>query len=170
MCDIGSRSLKSRPSGLVFVRLSRTCSTAAKGTPETLAVASLDAEDFIENPTVETYLGLKKSAKKARVWSEIEKGTMRSLEKVVLPYSGGAWPLKQTGLKSHPYSRKKDFPLTHTLIDIAIEEKRPDDVIRWYDKRKQESHGRGSSGSWEDEIAKAIVSKYPERALRSGKG
>ena len=130
-----------------------------------LAVASLDAEDFIENPTVETYLGLKESAKKARVWSEIEKGMMRFLEQGVLPYSGGAWPLKQSGLKSHPYSRKKDFPLTHTLIDIAIEEKRADDVIRWYDKRKQESHSWGSSGYWEDEIAKAIVSKYPERAV-----
>jgi len=27
-------------------------------------------------------------------------------------------------------------------IDIAIEEKRPDDVIRWYDKRKAASHLR----------------------------
>lgn len=108
---------------------------------------------------------MKKSAKKARVWSEIEKGMMRYLEQGVLPYPGGAWPLKQTGLKTHPYSCKKNFPPTHTLIDIAIEEKRPDDVIRWYDKRKQESHGWGSSGSWEDEIAKAIVNKYPERAV-----
>lgn len=85
---------------------------------------------------------MKKSAKKARVWSEIEKGMMRFLEQGVLPYSGGAWPLKQTGLKTHPYSSKKDFPPTHTLIDIAIEEKRPDDVIRWYDQRKAASHLR----------------------------
>lgn len=130
-----------------------------------LAVASFDAEDFFENPTVETYLGLKKSAKKAHVWSEIEEAIRRFLEKGELPQPGGAWPLRQTGLKSHPNSRRKDFPLTHTLIDIAIEEKRPDEVIRWYDKRKSESHGWRWNGYWEDGIAKAIVSKYPEKAV-----
>jgi uncharacterized Zn finger protein len=130
-----------------------------------VAVASFDAEDFFERPTVENYVDLKKSAKKAGVWSEIEKGIMGFLEQGVLPNLGDAWPLEQTGLKSHPQSGKKNFPLCHTLIDIAIEEKRPDDVIRWYDKRKRGSDGWRSSGSWEDEIAKAIVSKYPERAV-----
>jgi uncharacterized Zn finger protein len=35
-----------------------------------------------------------------------------------------------------PKVRKNEFPMTGVLIDIAIEEKRPDDVLKWYDHRK----------------------------------
>ena len=54
---------------------------------------------------------------------------------------------------------------TDTLIDIAIAEKRPDEVLRWYDRRKPRSRGWDSGWFAEDRVAEALVKTYPERAL-----
>jgi uncharacterized Zn finger protein len=53
------------------------------------------------------------------------------------------------------------------LIDIAIEEKRPDEVLRWYDQRKSKKQifGGWGDGYQEDQIAKAVADRYPDRAL-----
>ena len=57
-------------------------------------------------------------------------------------------------------------PTINALIDIAIAEKRPDDVLRWYDQqepRKMQAWGYG----WHDDnrIATAVVDIYPERTI-----
>ena len=51
--------------------------------------------------------------------------------------------------------------MTDTLIDIAIADRRPAEVIRWYDERKPRSVG------WidDDKIAQAVADAYPDRAL-----
>lgn len=56
-------------------------------------------------------------------------------------------------------------PLTDTLIDIAIAEKRPDEVLRWYEQRKPRSRGWGSGWFAEDRIAEAVAGTYPDRAV-----
>lgn len=55
--------------------------------------------------------------------------------------------------------------MTDVLIDIAIDEKRPDEVLRWYDRRKPRSRGWHAGWFTEDRIAEAVVAKYPERAV-----
>ena len=52
-----------------------------------------------------------------------------------------------------------------TLIDIAIAEKRPDEVIRWHDQSEARPMGLGRTWLQEDQVAKAIVEAYPERAI-----
>ena len=52
-----------------------------------------------------------------------------------------------------------------TLIDIAIYAEKPDEVIRWYDLRKQGSVGWGQTWFQENEIARAIADTYPDRAI-----
>lgn len=54
------------------------------------------------------------------------------------------------------------FPDTKTLIDIAIEENRLEDVLKWLNVQKQE-HDIVSSD--DDRIAEALQSKYPETSL-----
>jgi uncharacterized Zn finger protein len=56
--------------------------------------------------------------------------------------------------------------MTDVLIDIAIEEKRPDDVLKWYDhsRSKKQIFWRGD-GYQEDKIAGAVVDLYPDRAI-----
>jgi uncharacterized Zn finger protein len=55
--------------------------------------------------------------------------------------------------------------MTEVLIEIAIAEKRPDEVLRWYDRRKPRSRGWDWGWSTEDRIAEAVAAKYPERAV-----
>jgi len=61
--------------------------------------------------------------------------------------------------------RQKDFPMTGTLIDIAIAEKRPTEVIRWYDQPEARPMGLGRTWFQEDQMAKAIAEAYPDRAI-----
>jgi uncharacterized Zn finger protein len=55
--------------------------------------------------------------------------------------------------------------MIETLIDIAIAEKRPDEVIRWYERRKPRSVAWGYGWVDDDKIARAVVDTYPDRAL-----
>jgi uncharacterized Zn finger protein len=75
-----------------------------------------------------------------------------------------AWPLPSTGLfvtgeKGHCRS----FPDTATLIAIAIQEKRNDDVLRWYEQAGK----RG--GYWQDHqgetVASAVQETHPDVSL-----
>jgi uncharacterized Zn finger protein len=56
--------------------------------------------------------------------------------------------------------------MTDVLIDIAIEEKRVDDVLRWYDQLKSKKQIFWGGDSYqEDKIAGAVVDLYPDRAI-----
>jgi uncharacterized Zn finger protein len=55
--------------------------------------------------------------------------------------------------------------MTGILIDIAIAEKRPDDVLRWYDQRKPRPRSWDYVWLAEDRIAEAVVGSYPDRAI-----
>jgi uncharacterized Zn finger protein len=61
--------------------------------------------------------------------------------------------------------RRKEFPMADVLIDIAIEEKRPDDVLKWYDGRSKKLVFWGGDGYQEDQVAEAVADHYPDRAL-----
>lgn len=50
--------------------------------------------------------------------------------------------------------------MIETLIDIAIAEKQPKNVIYWYDKRKPEELSWGWRLSGDDEIAEAVKEQY----------
>ena len=56
--------------------------------------------------------------------------------------------------------------MTHELIDIAIEEKRPEDVLHWYDQQKLKKQDYWGWDTYqEDKIAEAVADDYPDRAL-----
>jgi uncharacterized Zn finger protein len=109
---------------------------------------------------------MKKAAEKAKVWPEVRAATLLYLETGKLPPSDPSWPLPETGVKENQESRKNGFPMTDVLIDIAIEEERPDDVLRWYDQLKSKKQiFWGGDGYQEDKVAGAIVNLYPDRAI-----
>jgi len=77
------------------------------------------------------------------------------------------WPLPETGLKPEETVRRRSgFPDVKILIDIAIAERCPADVVRWYDHEGQKpSYGWMMADYKEDQIARAIAKKYPDRAI-----
>ena len=55
--------------------------------------------------------------------------------------------------------------MTGTLINIAIAEKRPDEVIRWYDLQEAQPFAWRFNWFQEDQVAKAVAEAYPDRAI-----
>ena len=131
-----------------------------------LKVAAFRTEDFLQSPSLHTFQDMKKAVEKAKVWPEVRAAALLYLETSKLPQSHPSWPLPETGVKEDRESRKNEFPMTDVLIDIAIEEKRPDDVLKWYDHHKSKKRTFwGGEGYQEDKIAGAVVNLYPERAI-----
>jgi uncharacterized Zn finger protein len=129
-------------------------------------VAAFRTEDFLQSPSLHTFQDMKKAAEKAKVWPEVRAAGLLYLETGKLPQSEPTWPLPETGVREDRETRKNEFPMTDVLIDIAIEEKRPDDVLKWYDHKKSKKmvywYGEGYQ---EDNVAQAVADHYPNRAI-----
>jgi uncharacterized Zn finger protein len=131
-----------------------------------LKVAAFRTEDFLQSPSLHTFQDMKKEAERVKVWPEVRAAALLYLETGKLPPSAPSWPLPETGVKENRESRRNEFPMTDVLIDIAIEEKRVDDVLRWYDQLKSKKQiFWGGDGYQEDKIAGAVVDLYPDRAI-----
>ena len=131
-----------------------------------LRVAAFRTEDFLQSPSLHTFQDMKKAAEKAKMWPEVRAAALLYLETGKLPPSDPSWPLPETGVKENQESRKNEFPMTDVLIDIAIGEERPDDVLRWYDQLKSKKQiFWGGDGYQEDKVAGAIAKLYPDRAI-----
>jgi uncharacterized Zn finger protein len=140
-----------------------------------LFVAALHAEEFFRYPSLQIYTDLRESAKKAGVWEEIREAVHEYLESGNLPADRarpGEEPsslpgiLPKTGLTDRDSFKKIDALDFELLIDIAIEEKNPDEVARWYNKLKiRGKKGEDRYFTRRDKIARAVKEKYPEIAI-----
>jgi uncharacterized Zn finger protein len=138
-------------------------------------VAAFYAEDFFDRPGAATLRDLQKAAKRAGVEAEVRAGAFHYLETGIMPHTlkptkktNGipAWPLPECEVKETEERRETIAPMRHALIDIAIDEKQPDEVLRWYDQpAPSKSPTWGYGWSDDDRIATAVVSAYPDRAI-----
>lgn len=130
------------------------------------SVAALHADELFRRPSLRTFQALEKAAQRAGCGPEVRTAAMRYLETGERPYpSTSSWPLPESELKMASESRQIHAPVTEVLIDIAIAEHRPDEVIRWYDQRQ--TRRRAPEPGWfeEDRIAEAVLGTYPDRAV-----
>ena len=165
--------------------------------------AAFRALEFFDRPGVERYAALEKAAQAAKAWPEVRAGVLGYLEtgqrpdvpaEAARPASdaprskshkgakprpsplapASPWPLPSTGLslpvQKEPWRR---FPDTATLIDIAIREKRNDDVLRWHAQEEAggacAAEGAGAQywhGGADDKVAAAVQKTHPDVALR----
>lgn len=131
-----------------------------------LKVAAFRTEDFLQSPSLHTFKDMKKATEKAKVCQEVRTAALLYLETGKLPQSDSTWPLPETGVKENREVRKSEFPMTSVLIDIAIEEKRPDDVLKWYDHKKSKKGVYWwGEGYQDDQVAEAVADHYPDRAI-----
>jgi uncharacterized Zn finger protein len=151
-------------------------------------VAAHRAEEFFDRPSVEGYRTLLKAAAKAGCEEQVRAGALQFLETGKPPTPAGpaqavgkgrkpkaaskqgAWPLP-TLPRPEP-SRRRGFtpepgPHLGVLLDLAIAEKRPDDVLAVYD-RLRASRGNtywGGYGGEDERVADAVAATHPDRAL-----
>ena len=126
-------------------------------------VAAMQVEEFVRRPSRQAFTECKKASGKAKVWTSVRESLLRYLAKGNLPWKQKGWPLPESGLDRPDVDQRNRFPLVEDLIDIAILEKKPDQVLRWYDQRPKKRFGW--YGVDEDDIAVAVQVHAPERAV-----
>ena len=134
-------------------------------------IAALVAYEFFHQPGLGTLRALLASAEAAGHGEAVRIHALRYLETLILPWnrpaaegtepasSGAAdreagaaaeetgvnvppWPLPPTGLPDPAPLYREQPPLARVLLDVALAEKRLDDVLVWYDRLR----ARGAAG------------------------
>ena len=127
------------------------------------AVAAILAEEFVRHPSRRTFGDCKAASSKIKAWPKLRGYLLNYLEKGGLPWEQEGWPLPKTGLDAPKREQEDRFPMVGELVGIAILEKKPDQVLRWYDRLSDQPYRwRGLD---EDEIATAIQAHAPDRAV-----
>jgi uncharacterized Zn finger protein len=140
---------------------------------EPLRAVALKADVFFEEPGLESFQQLIKAARAEGAGPAVEAWARHFLVTGQRPTPGmktrstkdgpGApWPLAESGVPIRSPRLRVETPMTEVLIQIAIAEKNPDDVLRWYDA--QCSRRRGWLGP-DLRVAEALEAKYPDRAI-----
>jgi len=127
------------------------------------AVAAIQAEEFIRQPSRQTFTDCKKAAGKVKAWPEVRESLLQYLEKGEPPWKQKGWPLPDSGLDVPEPERKDRFPMVSELIEMAILEKKPDRVLYWYDQLPKKRYG--CYGVDDEEVAKAVQTHAPDRAV-----
>jgi uncharacterized Zn finger protein len=126
-------------------------------------VTALQVEEFVRRPSLQAFTDCRKASVKAKAWPQVRESLLRYLENAELPWTQKGWSLPESGLDRAGVDHRNRFPLIGDLIDIAILEKKPDQVLKWYDQRPK---GRfGCPWLDEDAIAEAVQVQAPERAV-----
>ena len=139
-----------------------------------LAGLALQAEEFFAAPGLAGFQDLCKAARKARVGKGVEAWARHYLETGRRPGVGRkrksdpkvAWPLPPPEVEV-PNIEETKAPMSGILTQLAIAEKKPDEVLKWYDYTGRKKGGLGLSDFLVDatEVAEAIKSAHPERAI-----
>jgi uncharacterized Zn finger protein len=133
-------------------------------------VAAYEAERCFERPDVAGLKALQAAARKAGREDEVRGAALRFLETGRAPARSRRWPLPATGLarprRTGRHGTAEPTPRWDVLRDLAIEEGRPDDVLRWHDRLAESRRFRLPTPSDEDlRVARAVSATHPDRAI-----
>lgn len=152
-------------------------------------VAAHAAYQFFERPSRENFGQLAAAADRTVCKEPVRRIAQHFLETGISPIQAAAakkgeakiqisrdWPLPVPAylmplLQSEYQMRRTPSPYFDVLIDVAIADKRPDDVLHWYDKMCAERKPSPYRDAWNgpgahaDSVAQAVASSHPERSL-----
>lgn len=160
-------------------------------------VAAMCAEEFFNYPSVAALRELEKAAKKAGCQEAVRAAALHFLETGARPVpapppaapgakprgrgrarpagapAAGAppWPLPRLPPELRETAERaafrRDGPHFDVLLELALEEKRPDDVLRWYDalgRSRRTGYASYGEDSLEGQVADAVSQAHPDRA------
>ncbi len=147
-----------------------------------LQVAALEADNFFNRPSLHSFQTLEKAAKRAKVLLTVRTAALQYLEtgqspltvkttakttkiaKTAKAAQNAIWPLPKPEIELPKERFSTKFPNRSTLIEIAIAEKQPDEVMRWYQPPSTKPSRFGGS-HFDNEIANAVADTYPDTAI-----
>jgi uncharacterized Zn finger protein len=133
-------------------------------------VVSYRVDDFLENPSLSSYSQLKAEAGMAGCWGDVREAALWYLESgnFVHKETGTAPDLPPTDVADVKSSRKRrrisTFPIFGVLIDIAISEKRTDDIVELY-KRQRSVKTQNFYDDKLSAIADAVQATHPDVSI-----
>lgn len=152
------------------------------------SVAAMRAEEFFQYPSLDSLHELQQAADKAGCGPQVRAAALRYLETGVLPASqpgrshislakaparrkaASTWPLPAPPNSSNAAKAAAQAkPHFDVLLRLALEEKRPEDVLRWYDQltagRRARSFDWHGVGSLRGRVADVVAATHPDRAI-----
>lgn len=126
-------------------------------------VTMLRAEEFLENPSLETYKELRDASARAGLWETVRSDAISYLETGRLEGSSPPWPPSSQGPAKPGHPQGSQFPLGRILIDLHIEENNPAAVLEWYQKTRSEKYGWGFGQ--EDRVARCLSKTHPDESI-----
>ena len=172
-CHQGIEAVSSTYPG-IETTLHKQLQTINQRSGNPLAGLALQAEGFFADPSLSSFQDLCKAARKVRVGKGVEAWARHYLETGRRPGVGRkrksdpkiAWPLPSPEVEV-PNIEAPEAPMTGILIRLAIAEKKPDEVLKWYDYAGRKKGGAGLYRFIVNptEVAEAIKSAYPDRAI-----
>lgn len=132
-------------------------------------VAAYRAQDFFNNPSPANYLELEKAAETIDCWPAVRTAALFFLESGQRPdmtdaaSAGQPWPLPSPEVEARSDKRfRRDTPDLGNLIEIAILEKRFDDVVQLYQTQQKTIRWGIGKGR---EVAVAVAGTHPDISL-----
>ena len=129
-------------------------------------VAAIHVEEFVRSPSEQNFEICRKAGRKIKAWPGIRKALLQYLEAGDLPWLCEDWPLPASGLDRPGVEPRGEYPKISRLIEIAIFEKKPDQVLHWHDQQPEDQGGWYYYGVDSDRIATAVASYAPDRAVK----
>ena len=139
-----------------------------------LAGLAIQAEEFFARPSSEDFQALCNAARGLGVGEGVEAWGRHYLQTGLRPRSTRKrksdpemeWPLPAPEVEMPAPPGKKKAPMVDELIRLAIAEKKPNEVVKWYDdSRRTRTEHWMRDASLDDEVADAIASTHPDRAV-----
>jgi uncharacterized Zn finger protein len=142
-----------------------------------LRVVALQAETFFDRPSLETFQTLGQAAEEAGVDRQVDAWARHYLVAGRTPPGvrgrprrkrkddpGLPWPLPDPRVPMVSCGNSPSAPMTDVLLQLAIEEERADEIVRWYDHSRR-SGSPGWFAARDVEVARALEKTHPERAV-----
>ena len=172
-CRQGIEAIHDRYPGL-HATLREQLQTINRHTGNPLAALAIQAEEFFDRPSSKSFQALRNAAREQGAGEGVEAWGRHYLQTGLRPRRGRKrksdpeieWPLPAPEVDIPAPTDKKRGPMVDELIRLAIDEKKPNEVVKWYDHT-----GRTKGTSWmydvtlDDDVADAIASTHPDRAV-----
>ncbi len=172
-CRQGLKALQDRYPGLQ-AELRERLRTINQHSGNPLAGLAIQAEEFFASPDSEGFLALCNAARGQGVGEGVEAWGRHYLQTGRRPRSGRKrksdpetdWPLPAPEVEMPAPRDKVEAPMVDALIRLAIAEKKPDEVVKWYDYESRSEAPYWMHGDYlDDDVAEAIASTHPNRSV-----